>query len=112
MTTFWTPSTCDCTIGYNDNVNWVSTVKKCRLHNRFNGQLLLDTVMAQNRRFNYGFPNPQTEAQVQLIQEASGVNKLRIRLDADLSNFDEHLPFEKTLSFFQNLKKILRGLVP
>jgi len=105
--TIWVPSTCDCKLEYNDRVNWVKTWNKCRLHNSLDGQALLDTVMAQCRRFSYAFPNPQTDEQINLISNARGVNKMRIRTE-NLDNFDEHLPFEQPLSFFQNLRRLLR----
>jgi len=106
--TIWSPDTCDCKIEYNRNTNWVKTFKKCRLHKRFDGQLLLDNVLEQNRRFNLAFGSIDlTEDQQKLIRTARDVNKLRIRVE-NLDNFDEHLPFEQPLTFFQNLRRVLR----
>jgi len=105
---FWRPLTCDCHLEVNDRWNWVSTVKKCRLHNSLNGQALLNEVLAQCRRFSLAFGTTLTDSRKELITTAESVNKLRIRHDADLSNFDEHLPFEQPLTFFQNLRRVLR----
>jgi len=105
--TTWKPDTCDCKITYNNRINWVSTENKCRLHKSLNGQNLLDTVMAQNRRFNLAFSINPTDNQLEIISISRQVNKLRIRTE-NLSNFDEHLPFEEPLTFFQNLRRLLR----
>jgi len=100
--------TCGCKIEVNDNFNWAGTIHTCRLHMNLRGQNLLDTCIAQSRRFNLAFGNSPTENQFKIIYEAKIVNELRIRKDVDLSNFDEHLPFEEPLTFFQNLKRLLR----
>jgi len=105
--TTWTCDTCDCVITYNNRINWVSTENKCRLHNSFNGQALLNEVMAQNRRFNTAFSINPTDNQKEIISISRQVNKLRIRTE-NLNNFDEHLPFEQPLTFFQNLRRLLR----
>jgi len=105
--TKWRPDTCDCEIEYNKNVNWISTIKKCRLHVRLNGQALLNAVTAQNRRFNLAFSIAPTNPQLEIIYVAKSVNRLRIRTE-NLDNFDEHLPFEQPLTFFQNLRRVLR----
>jgi len=111
--TLWRPDTCDCIIEFNQNVQWIKTVKICRLHKTLRGQNLLDTVLAQNKRFNsaFGVGVIFTKPQEDLIINSKVVNKLRIRVE-NLDNFDEHLAFEKSLTFFQNLKRILRGLIP
>jgi len=104
--TTWTPDTCDCKIEYNPNGNWVNSKDNCRLHKRLNGQIHLDTVRAQNKRFNNAIQNPNIleEEEIRLTKE---VNKLRIRVE-DLTNFHEHLPKEHPLTFIQNLRRLLR----
>jgi len=108
----WNPDTCDCRIKLTNSYRWIETLKVCRLHKFLKNQTLLDEVMAQNRRFNsaFGSIDLSTE-QRDLVVTAKKVNQLRIRTES-LDNFDEHLPTEQTLTFFQNLKKILRGLNP
>ncbi len=106
MTT-WSPDTCDCKIEYNKNIQWIRTIKVCRLHKNLKQQNLLGAVLAQNRRFNLSFGDILTENQEKLIILSKNVNKLRIRTE-DLTNFDEELPFEQPLTFFQNLRKTLR----
>jgi len=119
--TIWNPDTCDCRIEFNKRVNWIKTHNKCRLHKSLNGQNLLNEVLAQNRRFNTSIiipditdgiePSPIIRENLNRVKTARTVNKLRIRTE-NLDNFDEHLPIEQTLTFFQNLKRILRGLTP
>jgi len=92
--TLWYPDTCDCFLEFNGNENWIQTWKKCRLHERLKGQALLDTVMAQNRRFNYALGNkPFTKNESKIMFDAKSQNKLRIQRE-DLSNFQEDLPHE------------------
>jgi len=115
--TIWSPDTCDCKIEYNFRGNWIKSIKKCRLHKLLNGQNHLDTVKAQNQRFNQSItlrvfpdgvtPDAITLENIKRIDESRHVNKLRIRSE-NLNNFDEHLPHEQTLTFFQNLKRVLR----
>jgi len=107
MTTRWQSDTCDCIIDFNKNVQWLSTMKKCRLHKSLDRQTLLDSALSQSRRFNTALGQTLTEEQIELIIVSKKVNKLRIRKE-NLTNFDEHLPFEKPLSFFQNLRRMLR----
>jgi len=104
--TVWRCASCDCIIEYNKNINWIKSIKKCRLHKRYNGQMHLDQVMAQCRRFSYSIPNP-TETEIEEIELAVDVNKKRIRME-NLDNFHEHLPTHHPRSFFDNLKRVLR----
>jgi len=108
----WKPDTCDCIIEFNNRGNWIATKQNCKLHHSLRGQNLLNTVIGQNRRFNYAFGIGVeiTENQSQIIGISRNVNKLRIRSEPtiDNPNFDEHLPFEQPLSFFQNLRRLLR----
>jgi len=106
MTT-WIPDTCDCRIVYNERIKWVETLEQCRLHKSLNGQNLLDIILAQNRRFNLSLGIDITDIQSEKIVLSKHVNKLRIRVE-NLVNFDEHLPHEESLTFFQNLRRILR----
>jgi len=108
--TIWTADTCDCRIEYNDQINWIKSYDNCRLHSSLRGQMHLDTVLAQNRRFNLAFPEPKTEEQDDLIRLSKRVNLLRIRIEPTKNNpnFDEELPQEQTLTFFQNLRRVLR----
>jgi len=108
--TIWIPTTCDCEIEFNKNINWIKSHVNCRLHNNLRGQNHLDTVLAQNRRFNLAFPLPNTPNQIEIIRIAMEINRLRIQAEPSRNNpnFDEHLPFEKPLTFFQNLRRVLR----
>jgi len=81
------------------------------LHKRFDGQILLTTVQLQNRRFNGALGINPTEIEQDEIQISREVNKRRIRSE-NLDNFHEHLPTHHDLSFFENLKRILRSLNP
>jgi len=72
--------------------------------------LHLDQVSSQCRRFSNSIPNP-TEIDKEEIILALEVNKKRIRME-NLDNFHEHLPEHHPLSFFENLKRILRRLRP
>jgi len=107
VTTVFQPDTCDCVVSYNKNIQWVETIQTCRLHKNLRGQNLLDIITIQQHKFNFAFGSQPTDAQLELMQVAKTVNKLRIRTE-NLTNFDEHLPFEKTLTFFQNLRRVLR----
>jgi len=102
---------CDCIISYNTQVNWVQTFKKCRLHKRFDGQLLLQTALDMSHRFERSLGTNTTEEEDQEILLSMEVNRRRIRTE-NLDNFHEHLPEHHPLSFFQNLKRILRSLNP
>jgi len=104
LTTIWSPDTCDCKLEYDNNFRFIKYHNKCRLHNRFRNQVLLDRVTAQNQRFNLSYPNPN-ERQQQVISESKRVNRNRIRTEQDLNNFDEHLPHEP---FFSALRSLLR----
>lgn len=107
--TRWNPDTCDCIIIYNQRIIWVESVKNCRLHKNLKGQNHLDTVLAQNQRFNSAIQNP-TEADFDETNLSKDVNKLRIRKE-NLDNFHEHLPEHHDLPFFENLKRILRTAI-
>ncbi len=109
--TVWNPDTCDCTIEYNNDIIWINTINKCRLHNSLNGQNLLNTVIAQNQRFNLAHGPIPTELEKEEIEIAKEVNKIRIRTQ-NLQNFHEHTPEHHNLTFFQNLIRILRRLRP
>jgi len=90
----WRPDTCDCKLSFNESENWIATFKKCRLHAKLKGQNLLDTVLAQNRRFNLAFGNiTYTEKQTEIVDSAKGQNILRIR-NEDIDNFQEDLPHQ------------------
>jgi len=110
--TIWKPDTCDCKLEYNKNAKFVKVYNKCRLHRGLNSQILFDTVLAQNQRFNASFLNP-TEEQINIITEAKRVNVERIKTE-DLTNFDEQLPHEElsvmdsAKSIFSKLKALLR----
>jgi len=110
MTTKWHCDTCDCILSYNTRGNWVETFQKCRLHQNLDGQNLLDQVLAQNRRFNLVHGPTPTDIENEEITVSKELNKLRI--EQDPSNFHEHLPTHHDLTFFENLKRILRSLNP
>lgn len=105
--TIWKPDTCDCKLEYNNRVRWTKTHNKCKLHISLSNQPLLDTVIAQNQRFNLAFNRSPSESQIEIIALSKRVNQLRIRSE-DLTNFDEHLPQEKTLAVFRTLRRLLR----
>jgi len=112
MTTTWHSDTCDCKIEYNDNINWVKTHKKCRLHKRLEGQILLDNCLALNQRFNLALGNnPLSDIESEEMIISKEVNKKRIRTE-NLDNFHEHLPEHHELTFFENLKRIIGRLNP
>lgn len=108
--TIWSADTCDCRIEYNERINWIKSHNNCRLHSDLRNQTHLNTVLAQNRRFNLAFGISPTEDQDELIELSKRVNVLRIRAEPTKNNpnFDEELPFEQSLSFFQNLRRVLR----
>lgn len=88
----------------------MNTITVCKLHKKLKGQNLLETILAQNRRFNLSLGTSLTEKQAEIINIAKNVNRLRIRTE-NLTNFDEELPHEITeepLTFFQNFRRILR----
>jgi len=72
------------------------------LHKELNGQPLLDTVIAQNQRFNRSYINPN-ERQREVISKSKERNIQRIN-NEDLTNFDEDLPHEP---FFSALRSRL-----
>jgi len=107
---FWISDCCECHFKVTNTFQWIKSLHNCRLHKALKGQSHLDAVMAQNRRFNLSLGRDLNETQVLKIDEAKEVNVLRIKKE-DLTDFDEHLPHEfPTITFFQNLKKILRSL--
>jgi len=81
------------------------------LHKRLDGQLLLDTVVAQNKRFNLAFGFNPTLEDIEEMSISKDINKQRIRQE-NLDNFHEHLPEHHTRTFFENLKRILGRLNP
>lgn len=105
--TIWKVDTCDCIIEYNARLIWIRTIQKCRLHKKLDGQNLLDTVMAQNRRFNLALGTTPDEIEQEDIILSRQVNKLRIRKE-NLDNFHEHLAEHHTRTFLENLKRLLR----
>lgn len=107
--TIWSPDTCDCKIEYNSRINWVSTIQKCRLHKSLDGQNLLDSVLAQNRRFNLSHGSEPTKEEFEDISTSKHINKERIRRE-NLDNFHEHVPEHHDLTFFERQKEILRDL--
>jgi len=102
--------TCDCIIQFNDRVNWIATFQQCRLHKSLLGQNLLDTVIAQNQRFNQVFGDGVlTEEEDTIIILSKQVNRLRIKTE-NLDNFIEDLPdrpIEMNVGFWQNLRSLL-----
>jgi len=108
--TIWQPDTCDCKIEFNRNVNWIKSYNNCRLHSNLRGQTHLDIVIAQNQRFNLALGIIQTDEQIELTVLSKRVNLLRIKTEPTKNNpnFDEELPTEQTLTWFQNLRRVLR----
>jgi len=109
LTTQWFSDTCDCIIQYNSRVSWIKTIKKCRLHKNLNGQNLLDSAMAMNKRFNFalGIDIIADNEDYQKLIISKLVNKKRIRTE-NLDNFHEHLPDHHTRTFLENLRNFLR----
>jgi len=107
----WRPDTCDCILQINNNYRWVDTKKVCRLHQNLKGQFLVDTVLAQNQRFNLALGRDLNDVQGEEIEISKEVNKRRIRTE-NLDNFHEHLPEHHDLTFFENMKRILGRLNP
>ena len=108
--TIWSPDTCDCIIEFNKRINFIKSWNNCRLHSNLRQQDHLNTILAQNKRFNLAFGNITTDDQIELISLSKRVNVLRIRTEPQKNNpnFDEELPIEQPLSFFQNMRKVLR----
>jgi len=97
-----------CKVQITRDFGFLESIIKCRLHKSLRGQAHLDGVLAQNRRFNLSLGRELTETQTEKIDLAKEVNVLRITKE-DLTNFNEHLPHEfPGLTFFQNLRRILR----
>jgi len=107
----WIPDTCDCVVIVNNNYQWIETIKKCRLHKSFNGQILVDTIKLQNRRFNMALGINPDEIDLDEIALSKDVNIRRIRLE-NLDNYHEHLAEHHTRTFFENLKRIIGRLNP
>jgi len=105
--TIWSPDTCDCVVEYNKKINWISTIRKCRLHQSLDRQDLLNAVLTQNRRFNLAHGINPTPTEIEDLILSKDINKQRIRKE-NLDNFHEHLPEHHTRSFFENLRRILR----
>jgi hypothetical protein len=58
----WSPDTCECIFECvidQDGVDldWISTYNTCETHKDLMGQILLDTVMTENRTKNLGINN-------------------------------------------------------
>jgi len=108
--TIWSPDTCDCKIEYNKQKNWIKSWNNCRLHDNLRNQTHLNTVTAQNQRFNRALGDDQTDEQLHLTGLAKRVNQLRIKVEPTKNNpnFDEELPHEQDLTFFENLRRVLR----
>jgi len=107
--TRWKPDTCDCIIEYNKNIQWLRTIKRCRLHLRLDRQTLLDEVLAQNRRFNSALGVIDNEEELLILTLSKEINKERIRRE-NLTNFVEDLPDrpeEMTVGFWENLRSRL-----
>jgi len=109
LTTQWSSDTCDCIIQYNGRVQWIKSVKHCRLHKNLNGQNHLDTAMAMNKRFNFalGIDYNADNQDYQDLIISKEINKRRIRTE-NLDNFHEHLPDHHTPTFLENLRNFLR----
>jgi len=106
----WSPDTCDCMIEHNIRLKWIKSIRNCRLHSNLRNQNHLDVVVSQNKRFNFSLGIVQTEKQQEITNLSKQVNKLKIRIERDKNNpnFDEDLPHEKPLTFFQNMRRFLK----
>lgn len=99
--------TCDCIIELNDNENWISSKNNCRLHKSLKGQNHVDSVLAQNRRFNYSMgQGALTEEEEKILTLSKRVNKLKIR-SGDFSEDIPDRPIEMSVGFWQNLRNRL-----
>jgi len=101
--TIWRPDTCDCKIEYDDNFQHLKTYLKCRLHQPFKNQDLLNEVISYNQSFNLAFGRDElTDKQQEIISLAKRVTKQKIRHD----DFTEQPPTPATL--LQRLRNFLR----
>jgi len=105
----WFPDTCDCSFVISKTFQHIESLSHCRLHKRLTGQLHLVTVQEQNRRFNYAIMDKDpSDIDLERMESAKIVNKQRIRTEADLKNFHEHLPEHHTEISFRSLRNFLR----
>jgi len=77
--TTWTPDTCNCKIEFDDKIQWIKTLEKCRLHQPLEKQALLNAVIAYNQSFNLSLGIDPTEQQQRLITLSKAVTKIKIR---------------------------------
>jgi len=110
MTIRWYPDTCDCILEYNKNVNWTASIQYCRLHKSLRGQTHLDTVLAQNQRFNLALGSDiLNEDELRILILTKQINKKRIKIE-NLTNFVEDLPDrpeELSVGFWENIRNRL-----
>jgi len=79
LTIRWTLDTCDCIIDLDmPNETFVAWVQVCQLHKDFNGQSLLNEVLAHNRTFDDRSEN-LTEEQKDQRNSLRTTEKQRIR---------------------------------
>jgi len=79
MATKYTPDTCNCVIIYDKNDNFLATETKCQVHKNFNGQALLDKIVAHNQSFNLKFGRSPTKEQDKTIFADKRKEKNRIQ---------------------------------
>ena len=106
MTTRWIVDSCDCIIEFNKNVNWVKSVNNCRLHKNLKGQRHLDTVIAQNKRFNLSMGDIPNEQEIRIMSLSKEINKRKIRIK-DFTEDIPDKPEEMVLSFWENIRSRL-----
>jgi len=105
----WYNDTCDCSFVLTSSYQHIESLSHCRLHKKLSGQLHLVTVMEQQRRFNYAIMDKDpNDTDLERIESAKIINKERIRKEADLKNFHEHLPTHHTEISLSFLRRLLR----
>ncbi len=105
MTT-WICDSCDCIIEYNKNIKWIKSNNNCKLHKSLKGQNHLDTVIAQNRRFNLSMGDIPNEQEIRIMSLSKEINKRKIRIK-DFTEDIPDKPEEMVLSFWENIRSRL-----
>lgn len=47
----WRPDTCDCIVEQDPPWTWIGTIRKCKLHQAFDGQALMDAIRTHRLPF-------------------------------------------------------------
>jgi len=105
--TIWKPDSCDCVLEFNEKIKWIESHNNCRLHQSLKGQNHLDSVIAQNQRFNLSLGNQKlNEEEERILFLSKNINKLKIRT----GDFSENIPdkiIEMKTTFWENIRSRL-----